>query len=36
VGKIEKNIYRNNPHTLEALENEMRIVIQDITEGELQ
>lgn len=32
-------MYRNNPHTLEALENEITklgSVIHDITEGELQ
>jgi hypothetical protein len=34
--KLKQNVYRNNPHTLEALENEIRSVIHDITEGELQ
>jgi hypothetical protein len=35
-GKLKKNVYRNNPRTLEALENEIRSVIHNITEGELQ
>jgi hypothetical protein len=35
-GKLKQNVYRNNPRTLEALENEIWSVIHDITEGELQ
>jgi hypothetical protein len=34
--KLKQNVYRNNPRTLEALENEIRTVIHDITERELQ
>jgi hypothetical protein len=34
-GKLKQNVYRNNPHTLEALENEIRSVIYNITD-ELQ
>jgi hypothetical protein len=35
-GKLKQNVYRNNPRTLEALENEIRSAIHDITEGKLQ
>jgi hypothetical protein len=35
-GKLKQNMYRSNLRTPEALKNEMRSVIHDITEGELQ
>jgi hypothetical protein len=34
--KFKQNVYKNNPCTLEALENEIRSVIHNITENELQ
>jgi hypothetical protein len=35
-GKLKQNVCRNNPRTLEALENEIRSAVHDITEGKLQ
>lgn len=36
VGKIEAESVQEQLHTLEALQNEIKAVIRNVTEGELQ